>query len=48
MYPEMVNLYADESVASVYAAAWFLAKARVTGSGVTVWHGAQDALHGKL
>lgn len=48
MYPDMINLYADESVTSVYVAARLLAQARITGSGVTIWHGVQGTLHDKL
>lgn len=42
MFREMINLYTDNSLSSMYVTAYVLAMARETDAGVMVWHGEDE------
>lgn len=44
MYKEMINLFADKSMSSIYVAGYVMALAKKIGAGVSVWHGSQEEL----
>lgn len=42
MYREMLNLFANDNVSSLYVAAYMHNLAQKAGAGITVWHGKQE------
>lgn len=48
MFPEIMNLYTDESLSGMYVSAYINSLARHHGTAVTVWRGAQTKLRSEL